>query len=58
MRIGGCNGMTGESSSGLVAGNIRIVRCSQFYSEQLCNVGTNERTGEEKINGINEKKKG
>lgn len=41
----------------LVAGNVRIVRCSQFYSEQLCNVGTDERVGEEKINDVNEKKK-
>lgn len=41
----------------LVAGNVRIVRCSQFYSEQLCNVGADERMGEEKINGINEPKK-
>lgn len=42
----------------LVAGNVRIVRCSQFYSEQLCNVEADERAGEGKINGINEKKKG
>lgn len=41
----------------LVAGNVRIVRSFQFYSEQLCNVGADERAGEEKINGINEKKR-